>query len=131
MLDLADKFKESANFFKNAKMAVSFRRGDDKASGKDGSRYDCKQFRHPYFVYCSDEIPEHEEYYRQAVELAEEKQEEGDGCFTAEPSAPAGAGDGAQCDNSGDAKPGANVISKGNYYCARFLPRQRIRRCER
>ena len=25
LLDLADKFKESANFFKNAKMAVSFR----------------------------------------------------------------------------------------------------------
>ena len=40
LLDIADKFQESANFFRNAKMAVTFRgRGD---------RDDRRSLRHPY-----------------------------------------------------------------------------------
>ena len=78
LLDLADKFKESANFFKNAKMAVSFR-GRVMTKPQEKMVVDTIVNNSGIHILCIvDEIPEHEEYYRQAVELAEEKQEEGD-----------------------------------------------------
>ena len=42
LLDIADKFQESANFFSNAKMAVTFR------GRTAGDRDDRRSLRHPY-----------------------------------------------------------------------------------
>ena len=115
LLDLADKFKESANFFKNAKMAVSFR-GRVMTKPQEKMVVDTIVNNSGIHILCIvDEIPEHEEYYRQAVELAEEKQEEGDGMFHR---GTLRAGQVLETEHSviilGDVNPGANVISKGN-----------------
>ena len=62
-----------------------------------------------------DETPEHEEYYRQAVELAQEEKQEHDGMFHR---GTLRAGQVLETEHSvvilGDVNPGANVVSKGN-----------------
>ncbi len=115
LLDIADKFKESANFFRNAKMALSFR-------GRVLNKLQEKQVVETivnnsgiHILCIIEEVSEHEEYYRQAVELAMEQQESQEGMFH---KGTLRAGQTLETDHSvvilGDVNPGANVISKGN-----------------
>ena len=46
LLDIADKFQESANFFRNAKMAVTFR-------GRVLNRKECRRFARVCALYCN------------------------------------------------------------------------------
>lgn len=115
LLDIADKFRESANFFKNAKMAVSFR-GRVLTKPQEKMVMDTIISNCGIHILCIvDEVPEHEEYYRQAVELAMEKKETSDGMFHR---GTLRAGQVLETEHSvvilGDVNPGANVISKGN-----------------
>ena len=115
LMDIADKFEEAANFFKNAKMALSFR-------GRILTKLQEKQVvetivNHSgiHILCIVDEVKEHEEYYRQAVELATEQQEAQEGMFH---KGTLRAGQVLETEYSvvilGDVNPGANVVSKGN-----------------
>ena len=48
LLDIADKFQESANFFRNAKMAVTFRGRVLNREEERQDRDDRRSLRHPY-----------------------------------------------------------------------------------
>ena len=115
LLDIADKFRESENFFKNAKMAISFR-------GRILTKVQEKAVIETILDNCNlhilcivDEVKEHEEYYKQAVELALEEKEEQNGQFY---KGTLRAGQVLEMETStiilGDVNPGANVVSKGN-----------------
>jgi len=115
LLDIADKFRESANFFKNAKMAVSFR-GRVLTKPQEKMVVETIVSNSGIHILCIvDEVPEHETYYRQAVELAEEKRQEKEGMFYR---GTLRAGQVLETEHSvvvlGDVNPGANVVSKGN-----------------
>ena len=71
--DVADKFREASNFFKNAKMAISF-------SGRTLTQEQEKELvstivnnSHIHILCVIDERKEVEEYYRQAVEHSMEE----------------------------------------------------------
>lgn len=115
LLDVADKFKEASNFFKNAKMAISF-------SGRELSQKEEKELvstivnhSHIHILCVIDEKKESEEYYHQAVEHSMEEIKKQDGQFYR---GTLRAGQVLETETSviiiGDVNPGANVISKGN-----------------
>ena len=115
LLDVAEKFKEASNFFKNAKMAVSF-------SGRELTREQEKELvstivnnSHIHILCVIDEKKEDEEYYRQAVDHAMEELKKQDGQFYR---GTLRAGQVLETETSiviiGDVNPGASVISKGN-----------------
>ncbi|MEE0418553.1 MAG: septum site-determining protein MinC [Lachnospiraceae bacterium] len=115
LLDIADKFKESANFFKNAKMAVSFR-GRILTKQQEKEVVQTIVNSSGIHILCIvDEAKDHEEYYRQAVELAMEEEQARDGQFYR---GTLRAGQVLETETSvvilGDVNPGANVVSKGN-----------------
>lgn len=115
LLDLADKFRESADFFKNAKMAVSFR-GRVLTKPQEKAVVETIVGNSGIHILCIvDEAPEHEEYYRQAVEFALEQRRESEGMFYR---GTLRAGQVLETEHSvvvlGDVNPGASVISKGN-----------------
>ena len=92
LLDIADKFQESANFFKNAKMAVTFR-------GRTLNYEQEKQVIETIVNHCGihilcivDEDAVAQEHYRRILNTASEEKEKDDGLFYR----------------------GAKVISKGN-----------------
>lgn len=115
LLDIADKFRESGKFFKNAQMAVSFR-------GRVLNHTQEKQVVEAivnnsgiHILTIVDEDPEREEYYRAAAERALAAKEEDDGMFWR---GTLRAGQTLETEHSivilGDVNPGAKVVSKGN-----------------
>ncbi len=113
--DIEDKFLESAKFFKNAKMALTFR-------GRVLNREQEKQVVETIVNSCGihvlcmiDENPENERYYKQAVDLALQEKEKEDGRFYR---GTLRAGQVLETEHSivivGDVNPGATVVSKGN-----------------
>jgi septum site-determining protein MinC len=113
--DIEDKFLESAKFFKNAKMALTFR-------GRVLNQAQEKQIVETIVNSCGihvlciiDENPENERYYKQAVDLALEEKEKEDGRFYR---GTLRAGQVLETEHSivivGDVNPGATVVSKGN-----------------
>ncbi|HIQ96565.1 MAG TPA: septum site-determining protein MinC [Candidatus Limivivens merdigallinarum] len=113
--DIEDKFRESAKFFKNAKMAVTFR-------GRILNQVQEKQIVETIVSSCGlhilcivDEDQNHEAFYKQVVEQAMEEKQKQDGQFY---KGTLRAGQVLETENSivilGDVNPGANVISKGN-----------------
>lgn len=113
--DVEEKFKESAKFFKNAKMALSFR-------GRVLNKVQEKQVVEAIVNSCGlhvlciiDEDRESEAYYRRAVEEALEERDKQDGRFYR---GTLRAGQVLETEHSvvilGDVNPGANVVSKGN-----------------
>lgn len=115
LLDVGEKFEEAANFFKNAKMALTFR-GRILTKEQEKQVVDAIVSHSGIHILCIvDEQKEHEEYYRQAVELAAKEQEKQDGMFYR---GTLRAGQVLEMETSvvilGDVNPGASVISKGN-----------------
>ncbi len=115
LLDVAEKFKEASNFFKNAKMAVSF-------SGRELTTEQEKELvstivnhSHIHILCVIDEKKEDEEYYRRAAEHSLEELKKQDGQFYRGTLI---AGQVLETETSiviiGDVNPGASVISKGN-----------------
>lgn len=115
LLDIGDKFEEAANFFKNAKMALTFR-GRILTKDQEKQVVEAIVNHSGIHILCIvDEQKEHEEYYRQAVELATQEQEKQDGMFYR---GTLRAGQVLEMETSvvilGDVNPGASVVSKGN-----------------
>lgn len=115
LLDIGDKFEEAANFFKNAKMAITFR-GRVLTKEQEKQVVETIVNHSGIHILCIvDEQKEHEDYYRQAVELAEQEQEKQDGMFYR---GTLRAGQVLEMESSvvilGDVNPGARVVSKGN-----------------
>lgn len=113
--DIEDKFRESAKFFKNGKMALSIR-------GRVLNQVQEKQVVEAIVNSCGlhvlciiDENRESQNYYKQAVDLALEEKKKEDGQFYR---GTLRAGQVLETEHSivilGDVNPGANVISKGN-----------------
>lgn len=115
LLDIADKFKEAADFFKNAKMAVSFR-GRILSKPQEKEVVEAITENAGIHILCIvDEEKRNEEYYRQAVDLALAEKDKQDGQFYR---GTLRAGQVLETETSvvilGDVNPGANVVSKGN-----------------
>lgn len=115
LLDIGDKFEEAANFFKNAKMALTFR-GRILTKDQEKQVVEAIVNHSGIHILCIvDEQKDHEEYYRQAVELANQEQEKQDGMFYR---GTLRAGQVLEMETSvvilGDVNPGASVVSKGN-----------------
>lgn len=115
LLDIGDKFEEAANFFKNAKMALTFR-GRILTKDQEKQVVEAIVNHSGIHILCIvDEQKDHEEYYRQAVELANQEQEKQDGLFYR---GTLRAGQVLEMETSvvilGDVNPGASVVSKGN-----------------
>lgn len=115
LLDIADKFQESANFFKNAKMAVTFR-------GRTLNYEQEKQVIETIVNHCGihilcivDEDAVAQEHYRRILNTASEEKEKDDGLFYR---GTLQNGEILETENSivilGDIHSGAKVISKGN-----------------
>ena len=115
LLDIADKFQESANFFKNAKMAVTFR-------GRTLNYEQEKQVIETIVNHCGihilcivDEDAVAQEHYRRILNTASEEKEKDDGLFYR---GTLQNGEVLETENSivilGDIHSGAKVISKGN-----------------
>ena len=115
LLDVADKFKEAKNFFKDAKMAITFC-GRVLTKTQEKKVIQVIVENSSIHILCLvDEQKESEEYYRKAVEHALEKQEVQDGQFY---KGTLRAGQVLETETSivilGDVNPGAQVVSKGN-----------------
>ena len=115
LLDVADKFKESANFFKNAKMAVTFRgRVLTKAQEREVV-YAIVNNSQIHILCVVDEDKVQEEHYRCVVEDAMEEKMRQDGQFYR---GTLRMGQVLETETSvvimGDVNPGASVVSKGN-----------------
>lgn len=115
LLDVADKFKESANFFKNAKMAVTFRgRVLTKAQERE-LVYAIVNNSQIHILCVVDEDKVQEEHYRCVVEDAMEEKMRQDGQFYR---GTLRMGQVLETETSvvimGDVNPGASVVSKGN-----------------
>lgn len=115
LLDIGDKFKEAAHFFKDAKMAVTFR-------GRLLTKTQEKKVIETIIENCSihilcivDEQKESEAFYRGAVEYTLEEQKTHDGQFY---KGTLRSGQVLETETSiiilGDVNPGAQVVSKGN-----------------
>lgn len=115
LLDVADKFQESANFFKNAKMAVTFR-------GRMLNRAQEKELVETIVSHCGihilcivDEDAVNEEHYRRIMDSALEEQAKDDGFFYR---GTLHSGQVLESETSivivGDVNSGAKVVSKGN-----------------
>ena len=115
LLDIADKFQESANFFKNAKMAITFR-------GRTLNYEQEKQVIETIVNHCGihilfivDEDAVSREHYRRILNSALEEKTKDDGFFYR---GTLSNGEILETDSSvvvlGDICSGAKVISKGN-----------------
>lgn len=112
---VADKFSESANFFKDAKMALTFR-GRTLMKHQEREIINAIVNNSKIHILCVvDERKEDEEYYKQAVAAAREELDRRDGQFY---KGTLRAGQILEVETSiivlGDVNPGGNVISKGN-----------------
>ena len=113
--DVADKFRESANFFKNAKMAVTFR-GRILNRAQEKELVDTIVSHSGIHILCIvDEDMVAEEHYRKIMDSVLEEQTKEEGFFYR---GTLRAGQVLESETSivilGDVNPGANVISKGN-----------------
>ena len=115
LLDIADKFQESANFFRNAKMAVTFR-------GRVLNREEERQVIETIVYHCGihilcvvDEDAVSQEHYRRILNAALEEQEKVDGLFYR---GTLSNGEVLETETSvvilGDVHSGAKVVSKSN-----------------
>lgn len=115
LLDVADKFRESGNFFKNAKMAVTFR-------GRVLNRAQEKELVETIVNHCGihilcivDEDAVNEEHYRRIMDSALEEHAKDDGFFYR---GTLRSGQILESETSiviiGDVASGASVVSKGN-----------------
>lgn len=113
--DIEDKFRESAKFFKNAKMAMTIR-------GRTLDKVQEKQVVEAIVNSCGlhilcivDEDRGSEAFFKEAVDSAVEEKEKEDGRFYR---GTLRAGQVLETEHSivilGDVNPGANVVSKGN-----------------
>lgn len=113
--DIEDKFRESAKFFKNAKMALTIR-------GRLLNLTEEKMVVETIVESCGlhvlcvlDENKENEAYYKRAVDEALAEKEKADGLFYR---GTLRAGQVLETEQSvvilGDVHPGANIIAKGN-----------------
>ncbi|HIR77037.1 MAG TPA: septum site-determining protein MinC [Candidatus Choladousia intestinipullorum] len=112
---VADKFKKSAGFFKNATLALTFR-GRVLTKEQELQLLEAVVQNSGIHVICIvDENKETAEYYKKAVTHAMEKQKEEDGQFYR---GTLRSGQTLETESSiviiGDVNPGAQVISKGN-----------------
>lgn len=111
---VGEKFKESANFFKDAKMAVTFQ-GRVLTKDQEKRLVEAIVMNSELHIVCIvDERPEEENYYENAIRLAEEEDTK-DGQFYR---GNLRGGQTLESDTSivilGDVNPGASVTSKGN-----------------
>ena len=112
---VAEKFHASASFFKNAKLALTFR-GRVLTHEQESRLIEAIVQNSKIEVICVvDEDKEAEEYYRKAVTHSLEKQEETQGQFYR---GTLRSGQVLETETSvviiGDVNPGAQIISKGN-----------------
>lgn len=115
LLDVGDKFKEAARFFKNAQMALTFR-GRVLTRAQERQMVDVITENCGLHIVCLvDEQKEAEEYYKEAVIRALEADKEDEGQFYR---GTLRSGQVLETEKSviilGDVNPGAQVISKGN-----------------
>lgn len=112
---VAEKFKTSANFFKNATMALTFRGRVLTKEQELQLVEEIVQNSKIHVICLVDEDKTSEEYYKSAVTRALEKQKEEDGQFYR---GTLRSGQVLETESSiviiGDVNPGAQVISKGN-----------------
>lgn len=112
---VGEKFRESAGFFKNAKLALTFR-GRKLTKEQENLLIDEIAANSNIQIVCLvDEEQQSEKLYRRAVENALEKRKEEDGHFYR---GTLRSGQVLETENSivviGDVNPGAQIISKGN-----------------
>lgn len=112
---VAEKFRQSGSFFKNAKLAITFR-GRVLTKEQEALLIDTVVQNSTIHVLCIvDEEKESAEYYRKAVVRSLEEQKKEDGQFYR---GTLRSGQQLESDTSiviiGDVNPGAQVISKGN-----------------
>lgn len=115
LLDVGQKFKEAAKFFKNAQMALTFR---GRVLTREQERklvYTITENSNLHIICLVDEQKESEEYYKEAITRSVEKDEENDGQFYR---GTLKNGQTLETEKSviilGDVNPGAQVISRGN-----------------
>lgn len=112
---VAEKFRQSGTFFKNAKLAITFR-GRVLTKEQEALLIDAIVQNSTIHVLCIvDEEKESAEYYKKAVMRALEEQKKEDGQFYR---GTLRSGQVLESETSiviiGDVNPGAQVISKGN-----------------
>jgi len=112
---VGEKFRVSAEFFKNARLALTFR-GRQLTREEENRLVDAIVENSKIQVLCIvDEEKESAEYYKKAVMNAQKKKEEGDGFFYR---GTLRSGQTLDSETSivvlGDVNPGAQVTSKGN-----------------
>lgn len=115
LLDVADKFREAANFFKNATMAITFR-GRILNRVQEKELVDTIVTHSGIHILCIvDEDMVAEEHYRSIMDSVLDEQAKDDGFFYR---GTLRAGQVLESETSivilGDVNPGANVVSKGN-----------------
>lgn len=115
LLDVTDKFRESANFFKNAKMAVTFR-GRTLNRAQEKELVDAIVNNSGIHILCIvDEDAVAQEHYRRIMDSALEECAQDNGFFYR---GTLRAGQVLESETSvvvlGDVNPGASVVSKGN-----------------
>lgn len=112
---VADKFRTSARFFKNATMALTFRGRVLTKEQELQLVEEIVQNSKIHVICLVDEDKESEEYYKNAVTRGLEKQKEEDGQFYR---GTLRSGQVLETESSivviGDVNPGAQIISKGN-----------------
>ncbi len=112
---VAEKFRESAGFFKNAKLAVTFRGRELTKEEENVLLGEITGNSRIQVVCIVDEQEKSQEYYREAVEQALENQKKEDGQFYR---GTLKSGDKIETEHSvviiGDVNPGARVVSDGN-----------------
>lgn len=113
--DVGQKFQEAAKFFKNAKMALTFR---GRVLTRDQERqlvYAITENSNLHIICLVDEKKESEDYYKEAITRSVEKDEENEGQFYR---GTLRSGQILETEKSviilGDVNPGAQVISRGN-----------------
>lgn len=113
--DVGEKFRQGANFFKNAQMALTFR-GRKLTRAQERQLVDAITANSRIRIVCLvDESEEEAAYYREAVTRALEEEEESGGQFYR---GTLRSGQVLETEKSvvilGDVNPGAQVISRGN-----------------
>lgn len=112
---VGEKFRESAGFFKNAKLALTFR-GRPLTREEENRLVDEVVSNSRIQVVCIvDEEKQSAEFYRRAVEHALEKKQEGEGYFYR---GTLRSGQRLETETSvvmiGNVNPGAQIVSRGN-----------------
>lgn len=113
--DVGQKFRDAAKFFKNAKMALTFR---GRVLTREQERrliYAITENSSLNILCLVDEQPEAEEYYKEAIVRSAREDEQSDGQFYR---GTLRSGQVLETEKSvvilGDVNPGAQVISRGN-----------------